>query len=95
MSAYVVVDIEVTNSVQYEEYKKQAAPTVEAFNGRYVVRGGAVEVLEGDWTPGRVVVLEFPSVSRAKEWWDSTAYSPAKALRHAAARTRMILVEGA
>lgn len=95
MSAYVVVDIHVHDPVRYEEYKRQAAPSVAAFGGRYLVRGGAVTELEGDWTPGRFVILEFPSAARAKEWWGSALYAPIKAIRHATAETRMILVDGA
>jgi len=94
MSAYVVVDIQVKDPVRYEEYKNQALPSVTAFGGRYLVRGGAVTKLEGDWTPGRFVVLEFPSVARAKEWWGSDLYKPIKAIRHATASTKMIVVEG-
>ena len=94
MAGYVIVDIEVTDPVQYEDYKKLAAATVAAYDGRYVVRGGTAETLEGDWTPKRVVVLEFPTVERAKEWWDSEDYRPAKSMRHAAATSRMIVVEG-
>lgn len=95
MSAYVVVDIHVQDPVRYEEYKRQAAPSVAAFGGRYLVRGGVVTKLEGDWTPGRFVILEFPSAARAKEWWGSELYAPIKAIRHATAKTSMILVDGA
>lgn len=95
MSAYVVVDIHVHDSVRYEEYKCLAAPSVAAFGGRYLARGGAVTRLEGDWTPSRFVILEFPSAARAKEWWGSELYAPIKAIRHATARTDMVLVEGA
>ncbi|MEW5701563.1 MAG: DUF1330 domain-containing protein [Candidatus Zixiibacteriota bacterium] len=94
MAAYVIVDIDVTDPVRYEEYKKLAAPTVAAHGGRYVVRGGNVETLEGDWHPGRLVVLEFPTADQARAWWGSEAYRPAKQIRHATARTKMILVEG-
>jgi len=94
MPAYVIVDIEVTDPVRYEEYKRLAAPTVAAYGGRYVARGGKVETLEGDWRPNRFVILEFPSVERAKEWWNSEAYRTAKALRHATARSQMIVVAG-
>ena len=94
MSAYIIVDIEVTDQVQYEEYKKLAAATVAAYDGKYIVRGGAAEGLEGDWTPKRVVVLEFPTLDRAKEWWASEDYAPAKAMRHASATSNMIVVEG-
>jgi uncharacterized protein (DUF1330 family) len=95
MPAYIIVDIEITDPVQYERYKQLAAPTVGQYDGRYVVRGGAVEALEGGWEPGRLVVLEFPSVERAREWWESDEYAPAKAMRHASATSEMILVEGA
>jgi len=95
MPAYIIVDIEITDPVQYEEYKRLAAPTVAQFDGRYLVRGGATETLEGEWTPGRFVVLEFPTAERAREWWESDAYAPAKAMRHASANTQMILVAGA
>jgi uncharacterized protein (DUF1330 family) len=94
MTALVIVDIDVTDPVRYAEYKNLAAPTVTAYGGKYVVRGGRVDALEGGWYPGRLVVLEFPTAQRAREWWESEAYRPAKALRHAAARTKMILVEG-
>lgn len=94
MAAYVVVDIHVHDSARYEEYKRLAAPSVTAFGGRYLVRGGAVTQLEGDWTPGRFVLLEFPSAERAREWWSSPLYAPIKAIRNATARSKMILVEG-
>jgi uncharacterized protein (DUF1330 family) len=94
MPAYIIVDIEVTDPVQYEDYKKLAATTVEAYDGRYIVRGGTAEQLEGDRTPNRIVVLEFPTVNRAKEWWASEDYKPAKAMRHASATSQMIVVEG-
>jgi len=94
MPAYIIVDIEVTDPGQYEDYKKLAAATVAAYDGRYVVRGGTAERLEGDWTPKRVVVLEFPTLARAKEWWASDDYAPAKAMRHASATTQMIVVDG-
>jgi uncharacterized protein (DUF1330 family) len=95
MSAYVILDIEVTDPVLYEEYKKKSTGAAAAFGGRFVVRGGKTEVWEGDWKPSRVVVLEFESVSSAREWYDSELYRPARALREASARTSMIVVEGA
>jgi len=94
MSAYVIVNINVKDPVRYEDYKRQAAPTVAAFDGRYVVRGGPAEVLEGSWTPKRLVVLEFPTMARAREWINSAEYAPARRLRHATADSDMILVEG-
>jgi uncharacterized protein (DUF1330 family) len=95
MSAYVILDIEVTDPVLYEEYKKKSTGAAAAFGGRFVVRGGKAEVWEGDWKPSRVVVLEFESVARAREWYDSELYRPARAMRVASARTSMIVVEGA
>jgi uncharacterized protein (DUF1330 family) len=94
MPAYVVVDIRVHDAARYEEYKRLAAPSVAAFGGRYLVRGGAVQTLEGSWKPGRFVILEFPSAQRAREWWHSDQYAPIKAIRHATAECEMILVEG-
>lgn len=94
MAAYVVVDIDVHDPDQYETYKPLAAPTVEAHGGKYLVRGGAVEILEGQWQPKRFVVLEFPTVEQAKEWYNSQDYAPAKKIRHAAAKTNMVLAQG-
>ena len=95
MAAYVIVDIHITDPKMYETYKGPAAESVAAFGGRYLARGGAVQVLEGSWKPERAVILEFPSVQRAREWWNSGLYAPIKAVRHAAATTSMVLVEGA
>jgi uncharacterized protein (DUF1330 family) len=94
MAAYLIVEIEVTDPVRYEDYKKMAETSVAAFGGRYVVRGGLVDTLEGDWHPARLVMLEFPSAERAREWWSSELYRPGKELRQATARSRMILVRG-
>ncbi len=94
MPAYVIVEINVHDSVRYEEYKQLAAPTVMACGGKYIVRGGKVETLEGDWSPQRLVVLEFPSVDQAKAWLNSPAYREARKIRHATATTKMIVAEG-
>lgn len=94
MSAYVIVEITVTDPKQYEEYKRLAPPTIASHGGRYVVRGGPVDVLEGDWTPKRLVVLEFDSADRARAWWNSEEYREPKAMRQRSAETRMVLVEG-
>ena len=94
MAAYVIVDIEVLEPVEYEEYKKLAAPSLGAYGGRYVVRGGATEVLEGDWIPNRLVLLEFPTVTQAQAWCASPEYSVAKAIRQRTARTSMVLAAG-
>lgn len=94
MAAYVIVDILVQDPATYERYKALAPATIAAYGGRYLVRGGATETLEGSWVPNRVAMLEFESVDRAKEWWSSPEYEEAKALRVASTRTNMILVEG-
>ena len=94
MAAYVVVQIDVKDAETYARYREMAPPSIAAYGGRYLVRGGAVEVLEGSWMPPRFVVLEFPDAERARAWWASPEYAPAKALRHASADTEMILVEG-
>jgi uncharacterized protein (DUF1330 family) len=94
MSAYVVVEIDVTDPVRYEEYKKMVPPTIAQYDGKFLVRGGAVETLEGDWSPKRFVILEFPNAARAQAWYESAEYRPARDLRQSASNGKMILVEG-
>ncbi len=94
MAAYVIAEIDVTDPAGYEEYRRLGPPTVAAHGGKFVARGGKVEVLEGSWIPKRLVMLEFESVERAKEWWSSKEYSRAKQVRHRTAITNMIIVEG-
>lgn len=94
MTAYLIVDCEVTDPVRYENYKKLAPAAIARYGGRYLVRGGATEVLEGDWQPNRVVVLEFPDVDAARRFNASPEYAAARAERAGAARMNMILVEG-
>ena len=94
MAAYIIVNVTINDPTRYDEYKQLAGPTVEAYGGRYIVRGGETATLEGEWQPGRVVVLEFPSSERAKEWWGSPEYAPAKEIRQAIATTDMIVVDG-
>ena len=94
MPAYIIVNIDVTDPEPYERYKTMAHATVTAFGGRYIVRGGPAERLEGAWEPKRMVVLEFPDAARARAWWSSEEYRPAKSLREASARSDMILVTG-
>jgi len=95
MSAYIIVQVEVTEPARYDDYKQMVPASLAAYGGKFVVRGGACETLEGSWQPKRVVVLEFPTVARAKQWWASDEYRAAKALRQRTAKTEMILVEGA
>jgi uncharacterized protein (DUF1330 family) len=95
MAAYLIVDVEVSDHQAYEEYRRQVPPSLLPYEGRFIARGGATETIEGDWRPGRVVVIEFPTAERAKAWWNSAEYRDAKAIRQRSASTRMILVEGA
>jgi uncharacterized protein (DUF1330 family) len=94
MSAYVIVDLEIVDPVGFEEYKKLATVTVYQYGGKYIVRGGKTEVLEGDWNPKRIVVLQFESMERAKEWLNCEEYCEPRKMRHRTAKTNMILVEG-
>jgi uncharacterized protein (DUF1330 family) len=94
MSAFVLVDIDVTDPGQYERYRPLAAASVELYGGRYIVRGGASEVLEGDRVPHRLVVLEFPDADAARRWYASPEYAEAKATRAGAAVGSFILVDG-
>jgi uncharacterized protein (DUF1330 family) len=94
MPAYVVVDIVVKDRDAYERYKQMAAPAVAAYGGRYLVRGGATQTLEGSWAPSRLVILEFPTAQAGQAWWSSPEYQPAKALRQICAGTDMLLAEG-
>jgi len=94
MPAYVIVDVKINNHEDYEEYKKLTPASITAYDGKFIVRGGKTETLEGDWDPERIVVLEFPTVERAKEWWASEMYAPAKQIRQRTASTQMIVVEG-
>lgn len=94
MPAYVIVEVEIHDPVEYEEYKTLTPESIAAYNGRFVVRGAQTESLEGDWNPQRIVVLEFPSVERAKEWWRSEEYAPAKEIRQRSAKTKMLVVDG-
>ena len=94
MSAYVIVEIDIVDPTGYEEYKKLAGATVERYGGKYIVRGGAAETLEGGWKPKRIVVLQFDSMQRAKDWLNCEEYREPRKMRHSTARTKMIVVEG-
>ena len=95
MSAYVINDMEVTDPALMEEYKKLSPPTVAKFGGKFLARGGKVETVEGDWSPTRLVILEFPTVEDAKAWVDSVDYAPAKKMRQQATNSNLIIIEGA
>ena len=94
MAAYLFADIEVTDAAQYEEYRARAPAVIAAHGGRYLVRGGATEVLEGDWQPARTVILEFPSMAALKGFWASPEYAALRAIRERAAVSRLVAVDG-
>lgn len=94
MSAYIIVDIEVTDPEIYEEYRKAVPATVSRYRGTFLVRGGKSEMLEGTWLPKRLIVLQFENIDRAKQWWASEEYRIPKELRQRAAVTNMVVVEG-
>jgi len=94
MAAYFLVEIETVDAEEMAEYRAKVPPVVEACGGRFLVRGGSSETLEGDWHPKRLVVLEFPDLATAKAFYDSEAYEPLKQMRLRAGNSKMVLVEG-
>jgi uncharacterized protein (DUF1330 family) len=94
MPAYVIVETDVHDPTQYDRYKAASPGAVHAGGGRFVARGGELAVLEGDWRPSRLVILEFPDLDAAKRWYDSPEYAEAKRLREGAANLRMVAVQG-
>jgi uncharacterized protein (DUF1330 family) len=95
VTAYVIAEVKVSDPQRYEGYKALSPGAIEAAGGRFVVRGGATEVLEGDWRPGRIVVIEFPDVATAKAFYDSALYLKAREARAGATELfNMICVEG-
>jgi len=94
MPAYVIVETDIHDPERYEQYTAASPGAVEAGGGRFVVRGGELAVLEGDWQPKRLVVLEFESLEAAKRFYESDRYQEAKRLREGAADLRMVAVEG-
>ena len=95
MAAYLIVDVEVRDPALYEEYRKRVPETVARYGGRFLVRGGAFETLEGSWQPTRLVILEFPSMEQARRWYASEEYREPKAIRLKASSANLVLVEGA
>ena len=94
MAAYVIADVDVTDPAAYEEYRRLVPPIVAQYGGRYLVRGGRVGKVEGDWTPKRMVVIEFESLERAKQWYESEEYKPVREIRFKAAISKLLIVEG-
>jgi uncharacterized protein (DUF1330 family) len=94
MAAYIIADVDVTDSAKYEEYRQKVPAVITKHGGRYLARGGATEVLEGSWAPRRAVIVEFPSMAALKAFWDSPEYRPLRAIREASARSMLVAVEG-
>jgi uncharacterized protein (DUF1330 family) len=95
MPAYVIADVDVADPQRYADYTAQVPATLEPYGGRFLVRGGATDTIEGDWLPRRLVVIEFPSVDAAQRWYDSPEYQAIVGVRHEASIARMILAAGA
>lgn len=94
MPAYVIAHVDVTDPVKYDDYKRLVPASLAKYGGRFLVRGPVPEVLEGEWQPKRLVIVEFSSVEQARAWYDSPEYAPAKALRQAASEGSFVLLDG-
>lgn len=94
MPAYLIAEIEVTDPVAYEGYRKLASAAIEKYGGRFLVRGGKVESREGNWIPARLVIVEFASMEQARRFYESPEYAPALAIRLRASNSRLVLAEG-
>jgi uncharacterized protein (DUF1330 family) len=95
MPAYIIGDVrDAWDQATLEEYRRRNTPTVESRGGRFIVRGGEVALLEGEWDTRRIVVLEFPDLATAREWYESEDYAPLKAMRQSASTMNLILVDG-
>ena len=94
MPAYLFANVDVTDPQGYEKYRQRVSATIEAYGGRYVVRGGATEVLEGEWVPKRMVILEFPDMAQLKAWYRSPEYKPLIELRQRTTNSMLVAVEG-
>jgi uncharacterized protein (DUF1330 family) len=94
MAAYLIVEVDVKDPKRYADYAAMVPASLTLYGGKFLVRGGAIETLEGEWTPPRFVIIEFESAEQAKRWWDSDEYREARNLRQAISETNMIVVEG-
>jgi uncharacterized protein (DUF1330 family) len=95
MAAYVIAEIDITDPATYEEYRKQVPGVIAKYGGKYLVRGGKVEPLEGGWSPKRLAVVEFPSIDQALKFYRSPEYAPLIKLRQKASKGKLLVVEGA
>ena len=94
MAAYLLAESQITDQATYDSYKRQVAPVIAKFGGRFLVRGGPLEVLEGTWHPSKLAIIEFPDMAALKSWYTSAEYAPLLALRQSAATDHLIAVEG-
>ena len=94
MSAYVITDVEITDASLYGQFLERVTATVESHGGRFVVRGGGIEVIEGDWTPRRIAILEFDNTERANAWLGSPEYTTLDEMRTKSSNINMVVVEG-
>jgi uncharacterized protein (DUF1330 family) len=94
MAAYVISDVEFLDAVQVERYRLLAQAAIAKYGGRYLARGGAVEPVEGEWRPERIIIVEFPTMERAREWYGSREYALALEVRRTALERNLIFVEG-
>tara|TARA_Y100000590_G_scaffold9002_1_gene11180 strand:- start:1045 stop:1332 length:288 start_codon:yes stop_codon:yes gene_type:complete len=94
MAAYVIANVEILDSIKFQEYASLVPATIEEYGGKYIIRGGEIEEAEGDWKPSRIVVIEFENMSQLKKWYHSQEYSGPMQLRHESSNTNAIFVEG-
>jgi uncharacterized protein (DUF1330 family) len=94
MPAFLIANVDVKDPDRYDAYRQQVPASIERFGGRYLARGGNVEVLEGQWPVKRLVIVEFPSRERAMAWWSSDDYAALRALRQATAVSQLMIVDG-
>jgi uncharacterized protein (DUF1330 family) len=94
MAAYAIVNVEITDSAGFAEYRKLVPASIAEFGGRFLTRGGVTEVLEGEWIPNRLVILEFPDVATIKEWYHSPEYQKLAELRKRTATSDFVVIEG-
>jgi len=94
MAAFIIFEVDVKDHQSYAKNRDLIQPTLDPYGGKFLIRGGRVECLEGTWNPERLVIVEFPNVEKAKKWWASDTYSLAKKVRQESTDTNMILVEG-
>lgn len=95
MAGYIVADIAITDPDEYQKYAQQTAATLEPYGGKFLVRGGQPETVEGNWKTKRIVIIEFPSVEQAKTWYDSPEYEAIKGIRQRSAVSNILIVHGA